>query len=150
MAALEIPVTAIRLDAPVRTGAEALAALAELLAPAAGRPAAQITQALQERERQGSTGIGHGVALPHARLEGITEVVIAALRSAKGLPFAAPDGEDVQLLIAVLVPRNAPTIHLETLSTLAARLADAGLREKLRNTGDAADFQQQLTGVPVG
>lgn len=150
MAALEIPVTAIRLDAPVRTGAEALAALAELLAPAAGRPAAQIAQALQERERQGSTGIGHGVALPHARLEGITEVVIAALRSAKGLPFAAPDGEDVQLLIAVLVPRNAPTIHLETLSTLAARLADAGLREKLRNTGDAADFQQQLTGVPVG
>ena len=150
MAALEIPVTAIRLDAPVRTGAEALAALAELLAPVAGRPAAQIAQALQERERQGSTGIGHGVALPHARLEGITEVVIAALRSAKGLPFAAPDGEDVQLLIAVLVPRNAPTIHLETLSALAARLADAGLREKLRNTGDAADFQQQLTGVPVG
>lgn len=150
MAALEIPVAAIRLDAPVRTGAEALALLAELLAPAAERPAAQIAQALQEREGQGSTGIGHGVALPHARLEGITEVAIAALRSASGLPFAAPDGEDVQLFIAVLVPRSAPTIHLETLSALAARLADAGLRERLRSTGDAADFQQQLTAAPAG
>lgn len=150
MAALEIPVAAIRLDAPVRTGAEALSALAELLAPAAGCAAARIAQALQEREGQGSTGIGHGVALPHARLEGLTEVAIAALRSAGGLPFAAPDGEDVQLFIAVLVPRSAPTIHLETLSALAARLADAGLRERLRSTGDATDFQQQLIAAPAG
>ncbi|MEY2333514.1 PTS sugar transporter subunit IIA [Acidithiobacillus ferrianus] len=146
MIALPLSPANIRMDPPVADAVDALQVLAEMLAESSGLSAQGIAAALQNREAQGSTGIGHGVALPHARLEGLDRVVIAALRTARGIPFAAPDGVDVRIFIAVAVPRAAATAHLEMLSTLAARLTVDGVREALLKTPEVTEFFRVLTG----
>lgn len=135
----------VLIDPPVADAGAVLKALAGLLAISTGRSVADIAQALESREAQGSTGIGHGVALPHARIEGASEVAMAALRSPRGIPFAAPDDLDVRIFIAVAVPKHAATAHLEILSTLAVRLASDVVRADLLQTRNPEDFFQLLT-----
>ncbi len=135
----------IRMDPPVADAGGVLRVLAEILAGPTGLSAEGIAMALQNREMQGSTGIGHGVALPHARMEGVSQIAIAALRTTQGIPFAAPDGLDVYIFLAVVVPKAAATAHLETLSALAAKLAADEVREALMNTPDPQEFFRLLT-----
>ncbi|MEL5849987.1 MAG: PTS sugar transporter subunit IIA [Candidatus Igneacidithiobacillus chanchocoensis] len=140
-----LALTNIRMDPPVADAGDVLQSLAEILAGSTGLSAEGIAAALQSREAQGSTGIGHGVALPHARLEGVSQVAVAALRTAQGIPFAAPDGLDVRIFLAVVVPKAAATAHLETLSALAAKLAVDEVREVLMETLDPQEFFRLLT-----
>ena len=135
----------ICMDPPVADAGDVLRTLAGILAESTGLSAETIAEALQSREAQGSTGIGHGVALPHARLEGVQQTAIAALRTAQGIPFSAPDGVVVHLFIAVVVPKAAAITHLETLSTLAARLAADDVREGLLKARNSAEFFRLLT-----
>ncbi|WP_414040412.1 PTS sugar transporter subunit IIA [Acidithiobacillus sp. M4-SHS-6] len=135
----------ILIDPPVADAEAVLEALAALLAESTGQPAAVIAEALKSREAQGSTGIGHGVALPHARVDGATEVAVVALRSAQGIPFAAPDGLEVRVFVAVAVPKTAATAHLEILSSLAVRLASAEVRADLLQVSDGEGFFAVLT-----
>ena len=135
----------ICMDPPVADAGDVLRTLAGILAGSTGLSAEMIAVALQNREAQGSTGIGHGVALPHARLEGVQQTAIAALRTAQGIPFSAPDGVIVHLFIAVVVPKAAATAHLEMLSALAARLAVDGVREGLLKAPNSTEFFRLLT-----
>lgn len=135
----------VLIDPPVTDAGAVLRALAGMLAISTGRSVVDVVLALENREVQGSTGIGHGVALPHARIEGATEVAIAALRSPQGIPFAAPDALNVRIFIAVAVPKHAATAHLEILSALAARLASDVVRADLLQAQSAEDFFQLLT-----
>ena len=98
---------------------------------------ATITDNLFARERLGSTGLGHGVAIPHGRIKGLKNPLAAVMRVAQPLPFDAPDDEPVSLLIFLLVPEAATQRHLEILSEIAEMLSDRDLRERLKLAEDA-------------
>ena len=97
-----------------------------------------VTENLLARERLGSTGLGHGVAIPHGRIKGLKTPVAAVLRMREPMVFDAPDSEPVGLLVFLFVPEAATQGHLEILSEIAEMLSDRGLREALKNEGDAA------------
>lgn len=91
----------------------------------------KVFDSLFARERLGSTGLGHGVAIPHGRIKGLKTPRIAVVRAADGIPFEAPDNEPVRLLLVLLVPDHATEEHLELLSEVAEILSDAQIRDVL-------------------
>jgi PTS system nitrogen regulatory IIA component len=117
---------------------------ARLLAGDSGADAAVIVECLRQRERLGSTAIGHGVAIPHGRCAAWGEARAAFLRLDPAVDFDAGDGEPVDLVFAMAVPEHFTQQHLELLSELAERFADAGWRESLRAAPDAAALRALL------
>ena len=99
-----------------------------------------VTDSLFSRERLGSTGLGHSVAIPHGRIKGLKAPMAAVLQLAKPIGFDAPDEQPVGLLIFLLVPEAATQKHLEILSEIAEMLSDADLREKLSASESAAEM----------
>jgi nitrogen PTS system EIIA component len=87
---------------------------------------------LMVRERLGSTGLGEGVAIPHCRLVGRTEVVGAFVKLDKPVDFDAPDGVPVDLVFVLVVPEHANKLHLELLARLAQVFGDDANRRALR------------------
>jgi PTS system nitrogen regulatory IIA component len=104
-----------------------------------------VTDNLFARERLGSTGLGHGVAIPHGRVKGLKNPLAAVVRLAQAIPFDAPDDEPVLLLIFLLVPEAATQRHLEILSEIAEMLSDRELRERLKTEADAATVHQLIS-----
>ena len=90
---------------------------------------------LLERERLGSTGLGHGVALPHARMAGVAEARGAFIQLAEGVDFDAIDGQKIDLAFGLLVPEEATQEHLNLLAGLAALFSNGELCGKLRRAG---------------
>lgn len=105
----------------------------------------RVFDSLFARERLGSTGLGHGVAIPHGRIKGLKAPLLAVLRSETAVPFEAPDGLPVQLLVVLLVPEHATEEHLEILSELAEVLSDAGLRQTLFDATDPEVIHKVLS-----
>lgn len=110
-----------------------LEVLAGLLA--IGHPelnADDVFQRLLERERLGSTGLGHGIALPHARIRELDQPLGAFVSIQQGVDYDAADGEGVDLAFALLVPEAATGEHLELLARLAGLFSDPVVRKQLR------------------
>ncbi len=105
---------------------------------------ATVTDNLFARERLGSTGLGHGVAIPHGRIKGLKNPLAAILRVAQPIPFDAPDDEPVGLLIFLLVPEAATQRHLEILSEIAELLSDRDLRDRLKSADSAVALHQLI------
>ena len=105
----------------------------------------KVFDSLFARERLGSTGLGHEVAIPHGRIKGLKAPLLAVLRSETAVPFEAPDGLPVRLLVVLLVPEHATEEHLEILSELAEILSDAGLRQTLLDATDPAAIHKLLS-----
>ncbi|NMM11332.1 MAG: PTS transporter subunit EIIA [Polaromonas sp.] len=103
-----------------------------------GMNRALITDSLFARERLGSTGLGHGVAIPHGRIKGLKAPMAAVFLLQTPIGFDAPDEQAVALLIFLLVPEAATQKHLEILSEIAELLSDSTLREQLKSSTDAA------------
>lgn len=101
---------------------------------------ALVTDSLFARERLGSTGLGHGVAIPHGRIKGLKAPMAAVLQLAQPIGFDAPDEQPVSLLIFLLVPEAATQKHLEILSEIAELLSDAALRVQLNGSATAAEL----------
>lgn len=99
---------------------------------------ALITDSLFARERLGSTGLGHGVAIPHGRIKGLKQPLAAVFQLANPIGFDAPDEQPVRLMIFLLVPEAATQKHLEILSEIAELLSDGALRERMKGSADAA------------
>ncbi|MFZ9677514.1 MAG: PTS sugar transporter subunit IIA [Quisquiliibacterium sp.] len=91
----------------------------------------KVFDSLFARERLGSTGLGEGVAIPHGRIKGLKETLAALVRLSTPIPFDAPDGQPVKLLVFLLVPEHATEEHLELLSEFAELLSDRAVRENL-------------------
>lgn len=104
-----------------------------------------VTDSLFSRERLGSTGLGHGVAIPHGRIKGLKTPLAAVFQLAQPIGFDAPDDVAVSLLIFLLVPESATQKHLEILSEIAELLSDAGLRDQLIATTQAAPLHTLLS-----
>jgi PTS system nitrogen regulatory IIA component len=107
---------------------------------------ALITDSLFARERLGSTGLGHGVAIPHGRIKGLKQPLAAVFQLANPIGFDAPDELPVQLMIFLLVPEAATQKHLEILSEIAELLSDSGLRDRMKGADEAAALHQLITG----
>jgi nitrogen PTS system EIIA component len=103
-----------------------------------------VTDNLFARERLGSTGLGHGVAIPHGRIKGLKNPLASVLRVSEPIGFDAPDDEPVKLLIFLLVPEAATQRHLEILSEIAEMLSDRELRERLLTEPDAGKLHQLI------
>jgi PTS system nitrogen regulatory IIA component len=105
-----------------------------------------ITDSLFARERLGSTGLGHGVAIPHGRIKGLKQPLAAVFQLANAIGFDAPDELPVQLMIFLLVPEAATQKHLEILSEIAELLSDSGLREQMKQATEAAGLHALISG----
>ena len=101
-----------------------------------------VFDSLFARERLGSTGLGHGVAIPHGRIKGLKEARGAFLRLAAPVPFDSPDGKPVSLLFVLLVPEQANELHLQILSELAQRFSDRSFRDALTAAPDVNAARQ--------
>ena len=107
----------------------------------------EVVDALQERESLGPTGVGHGVALPHARLHGLDNVVGLFLRLEKPLDFDAVDRQPVDLIFALLAPESSGVDHLKALALVSRTLRDNDLRAKLRANDDANALHAVLSAA---
>ncbi|MBP8287829.1 MAG: PTS sugar transporter subunit IIA, partial [Rhodoferax sp.] len=106
---------------------------------------ALVTDSLFSRERLGSTGLGHGVAIPHGRIKGLKSPMAAVFQLARPIGFEAPDDLPVGIMIFLLVPEAATQKHLEILSEIAEMLSDGGLRDKMASSTDAVKLHQLIS-----
>ena len=136
----------IVLDVEVASKKRLLEAIAELACQHYALDKDQVFDCLCTREKLGSTGLGHGVAIPHGRLGGmIAETVAVFLRLKEPVDFDSPDDKPVQLVFALLVPENANSKHLEVLSHLADIFSSKTAREGLLMASDKETVLNILT-----
>ncbi len=131
-------------------------AIEELLGTlvAAGRlPEADLPRVRQivfEREQSMSTGIGHGVAIPHGTIPDFEGVVGALGRSEAGIDFAALDGDPVHLVVLVVVGESAYRQHIRTLAIVSRLLNSAALRQHLQRAAGAAEMLRLIQAEEAG
>lgn len=104
-----------------------------------------VVEALLEREGLGPTGVGHGVALPHARMPGLTQVCGLFVRMKKPLDFDAVDRQPVDLVFALFAPEEAGVDHLKALALVSRTLRDENVCAKLRANEDPSTIYTILT-----
>lgn len=105
----------------------------------------EIFDSLLSRERLGSTGIGHGVAIPHGRIKGGKRSIGAFMQLVDGIDFDAIDGSPVDLMFALLVPEDSTEEHLHILAHLAEMFSDKEYCDKLRKAKSADELYNLLT-----
>ncbi len=104
--------------------------------PAVVATADSVYESLMNRERLGSTGVGVGVAIPHAKLSGLEQLVGCFVRAPEGVPFDAIDKAPVKLIFALLVPENSAGMHLKALARISRLLKDESFRGTLLSVAD--------------
>jgi PTS system nitrogen regulatory IIA component len=109
-----------------------------------GLSRALVTDSLFARERLGSTGLGHGVAIPHGRIKGLKSPMAAVFQLAQAIGFDAPDEQAVKLLIFLLVPEAATQKHLEILSEIAEILSNASTRDNMISSATASSLHDLI------
>lgn len=120
---------------------------ARLLADGSSYHTTALAAALREREQLCSTGIGHGIAIPHGRTNAFEVARGAFLRLREPVDFDACDGQPVDLVFALAVPKHFTQQHLHVLADLAQRFSDAGFRDALRNARDITELRAVLLQV---
>jgi len=119
--------------------------LGEMAAQAYGLTAAVAIDGLQERESLGPTGVGHGIALPHARLFGIDQIFGVFLRLEKPLDYDSVDRQPVDLVFGLFAPKESGVEHLKALALVSRTMRDAGICAKLRANTEAGKLHAILT-----
>jgi nitrogen PTS system EIIA component len=132
------------LDLDVPTKNRALQEIARFVGARHGLPGRTVYGSLVGREAVGSTALGCGVAVPHARVKGLSRPIAAFVRMKFAIPFDAPDGKPVSDLFVLLVPQQATDAHLLLLAEVAAMCCDPAFREDLRSCDEAADVHAAL------
>lgn len=133
-----LPVSNIIADLDVSSKKRAFEQAGLLFENHNGIARAIVFDALFDREKHGSTGLGQGVAIPHGRIKGLKEAIGALFRLANPVPFDAPDGLPVGTLFILLVPEAATERHLQLLSELAQMFSSKTFRDQLAAAPDAA------------
>lgn len=136
---------AVRTLGPLTSKKRLFQEIAEIAAQAHGLDAAAAVDALQERESLGPTGVGHGVALPHARVDGIPDVVGVFLRLDRPMDFDSVDRQPVDLIFALFAPKDSGVDHLKALALVSRTMREATTCAKLRANGEPAKLHAILT-----
>lgn len=105
----------------------------------------EIFDSLLTRERLGSTGLGHGVAIPHGRVDSATVTIGAFMQLGQGIDFDAIDGQPVELMFGLLVPAESTEEHLQILAQLAKMFSDEIFCEKLRQANNNEELYTLLS-----
>lgn len=124
---------------------QVLGVIADVAARAFGVDAGEALEGLIERESAGSTGVGQGVAIPHARLSDIDRVRAVFVRLETPVAFGAVDDKPVDLLVALFAPRDADSSHLRALARISRMMRQPDLREQLRKARSADAVHVMLT-----
>jgi PTS system nitrogen regulatory IIA component len=140
-----LPVSHIVLDLDLTSKKRVFEHVGLLFENSLGLARGQVFDALFARERLGSTGLGHGIAIPHGRIKGLKEAVAAFVRVKSPIAFEAPDGHPVSLIFVLLVPEKATDLHLQILSELAQMFSERDMRTALGAVSDAATAQRLIT-----
>jgi nitrogen PTS system EIIA component len=137
---------AIALRVSAGSKRQALAVIAEIAARSFGLDAGHVLDALIEREQAGSTGVGHGVAAPHARLEGLDRLRGVFVRLESPVDFEAVDDQPVDLIFALFAPKAATGVeHLRALARVSRVLRHPDLRQQLRQARTLDAIRALLT-----
>lgn len=126
---------ALRVSAPGKR--QVLGVIADVAARILGVDADVVLDGLMEREAAGSTGVGQGVAIPHARIEGLDRVRAIFVRLETPVAFGSVDDKPVDLLLALLAPPEANAQHLRSLARVSRMMRQPELREGLRQARSA-------------
>lgn len=114
--------------------------ISKLLAAAQGLNEIAVFDKLLERERLGSTGLGHGVAIPHCRMQEAQNAAVALMTLQTGINFEARDGKPVDIVFALIVPEHCTETHLKILANAAEMFSNPGFCAQLR----ASETNEQL------
>lgn len=120
--------------------------MCELLAT--GQPnldESQIFSCMLERERLGSTGVGHGVAIPHSRMQGVDQALVAIATLDSGVDYDAIDDQDVDILFALLVPQECTEEHLQILASAAEMFSNEKVCSDLRKAQTEQEIYQIIS-----
>jgi PTS system nitrogen regulatory IIA component len=128
---------------------QALQEMSERAAQVSGLPAREIFDALLQRERLGSTGVGDGIAIPHGKLAKCNRIFGIFARLERAIDFEALDGLPVDLIFLLIAPESAGADHLKALAGIARVLRDAEMAAQLRATRDASALYSLLTLTPA-
>ena len=140
-----LPVSHIVLDLDVSSKKRLFEEVGKLLETDSGLSQSDVFDCLFAREKLGSTGLGHGVAIPHGRHANVSHITAAFVRAAEAIDFDAPDNQPVSLIFVLLVPEQATGEHLEIVSHLASQFSDKNVRELLQKCTDAAEVTKILS-----
>ncbi|RUS64934.1 PTS lactose transporter subunit IIC [Pseudorhodobacter sp. E13] len=119
--------------------------IGEIVASVHGLNASVAIEGLQERESLGPTGVGHGIALPHARLQELQKIIGVFVRLEKPLDYDSVDRQPVDLVFALFAPKDSGVDHLKALALVSRTMRDAGVVAKLRANSDPAKLHAILT-----
>ncbi len=144
LSSLLIP-TAVRVVGQMTSKKRLFQELGEIAAQAYGLSAATAIDGLQERESLGPTGVGNGIALPHARLVGLQKITGIFLRMEKPLEYDSVDRQPVDLAFCLLAPKDSGVDHLKALALVSRTMRDAGICAKLRANTDPSKLYAILT-----
>lgn len=144
-----IPSGGVSIDLGASSRKQALQAMSELAAGLTGQAARTVFDAVLQRERLGSTGVGQGVAIPHARLSGMNEVVGIFARLRTPVDFESIDGRPADLIFMLLAPETAGAEHLKALARVSRLLRREDVRQRLRAAPNADAVHAVLVGEPA-
>lgn len=144
LAKLLIP-AAVRVVGQLTSKKRLFQELGEIAAQAYGLNGATAIEGLQERESLGPTGVGHGIALPHARLQGLQRISGVFLRLEKPLDYDSVDRLPVDLIFALFAPKDSGVDHLKALALVSRTMRDPAVCAKLRANTDQAKLHAILT-----
>ncbi len=145
-----LPVDQLRVRVDASNKKKAFDLAAQLFADRLQLDAGMIADSLFARESLGSTGLGAGVAIPHARIKGLTAPAACLLQLSQPIDFNAPDRAPVSLLVFLLVPEAATGLHLQLLSEVATLLDDDTRRQALKTGDSPAALHGLLAGATPG
>jgi PTS system nitrogen regulatory IIA component len=127
--------------------AQILSVLADCFAGVYALDHAHVLERVLEREALGSTGFGRGVAIPHARIAGLSRPVAAFLRLERPVEFAAADGMPVDCVFGLLSPDQAGAVHLQALAGISRMMRDDRMHVRLMAAPDADSIYAHLVNV---
>jgi PTS system nitrogen regulatory IIA component len=106
----------------------------------------EMLKVISEREALGSTAIGGGIAIPHAKIPGLDNLLMLMIRSLNGVPFGSKDNRPVHVLILLLAPDTMVTVYLKALANIARMLKTPGIYQKIMESKDKTTLRKLITG----
>jgi mannitol/fructose-specific phosphotransferase system IIA component (Ntr-type) len=140
----------IRLDVPLADKTSVLRFVAEVLEDAAAGNADRIYEALAKREALMSTGIGGGIAIPHALTPEVADLAIALIRLRSPIPYQALDNLPVDVVVGMAVPEHETTLHLRALAGISGLCKKPGMLAEIRRSGDPGELWERLRRAEEG
>ena len=139
----------ILLDVPATSKLKLFEVIGKHMETVHGVPADSVASSLQRRELAGSTALGHGVAIPHARIRELHRIRLVYARPVPALAFDTPDSQPVSNVVALMVPSPATQDHLDILAHLASLFSDQEFRKALQGCQDAIKVKETFERWPL-